>query len=103
MLQAYFGSKNIKAILTTNILKVITGHQRASRRHLKKKYHESLSHKQECDILSIWENHRARRLYPSYFSEGSSSPPDGRKEGEAKKEIAATIHTSDGLPLHKQR
>ena len=27
-------------------------------------------------------NHRARRLYPSYFSEGSSSPPDERKEGD---------------------
>ena len=28
-------------------------------------------------------NHRARRLYPSYFSEGSSSPPDERKEGDS--------------------
>ena len=36
-----------------------------------------------CVILSIWENHRARRLYPSYFSEGLSSPPDERKEGDA--------------------
>ena len=24
-----------------------------------------------------------RRLYPFYFSEGSSSPPDERKEGDA--------------------
>jgi hypothetical protein len=30
-----------------------------------------LSYREICVILSIWENHRARRLYPSYFSEGS--------------------------------
>ena len=35
-------------------------------------------------ILSIWENHRAKGGFtPLIFSEGSSSPPDERKEGDA--------------------
>ena len=35
-------------------------------------------------ILSIWEIHRAKGGFaPLFFSEGSSSPPDERKEGDA--------------------
>lgn len=41
---------------TTNTLKAITEHCSVSHGHLKKKLHESLSHKKECDILSIWNN-----------------------------------------------
>ena len=36
------------------------------------------------DILSIWENHRAKGGFtPLVFAEGSSSPSDERKEGDA--------------------
>ncbi len=35
-------------------------------------------------ILPIWEIHRAKGGFaPLIFSEGSSSPPDERKEGDA--------------------
>ena len=37
-----------------------------------------------CAILRTWENHRAKGGFtPLVFSEGSSSPPDERKEGDA--------------------
>ena len=29
-----------------------------------------LSNRKKCVILSIWENHRAKGGYPSFFSEG---------------------------------
>ncbi len=35
------------------------------------KFLKQLPDSRKYVILSIWENHRARRLYPSYFSEGS--------------------------------
>ncbi len=43
-----------------------------------------LPNKGNCVILSIWENHRAKGGFtPLFYSEGSSSPPDERKEGDA--------------------
>lgn len=37
-----------------------------------------------CAILSIRKSHRAKGGFaPPVFAEGSSSPPDGRKEGDA--------------------
>jgi hypothetical protein len=36
-----------------------------------------------CAILRTWENHRAKGGFtPLVLSEGSSSPPDERKEGD---------------------
>ncbi len=38
---------------------------------------------EKCGILSIWENHRVKGGFtPLFYLEGSSSPPDERKEGE---------------------
>ena len=40
--------------------------------------------KESCVILSPMGNHRAKGGFaPLVFSEGSSSPPDERKEGDA--------------------
>lgn len=40
--------------------------------------------KEMCAILRTWENHRAKGGFtPLVLSEGSSSPPDERKEGDA--------------------
>lgn len=37
-----------------------------------------------CAILPTWENHRAKGGFiPLVLSEGSSSPPNERKEGDA--------------------
>ena len=43
-----------------------------------------LSGEGNCVILQIWENHKAKGGFTLLFhSEGSGSPPDERKEGDA--------------------
>ena len=37
----------------------------------------------KCAIVSTWENYRAKGGFtPLFYSEGLSSPPDERKEGD---------------------
>jgi hypothetical protein len=36
-----------------------------------------------CAILHSWETIEPKAALPFFFSEGSSSPPDERKEGDA--------------------
>ncbi|MDE6991138.1 MAG: hypothetical protein K2P42_10835 [Lachnospiraceae bacterium] len=44
----------------------------------------ALSEKEMCDILYSWETIELKAALPLlFFSEGSSSPPDERKEGDA--------------------
>ena len=48
----------------------------------------------EYDILTIWENHRAKGGFtPLVLSEGSSSPPDERKEGDSMVTYSELIQT----------
>jgi hypothetical protein len=53
-----------------------------------------LPDRENCVILSIWENHRAKGGFtPLVFSEGSSSPPDERKEGDSMVTYSDLIQT----------
>ena len=52
-----------------------------------------LSDDEKCDILSMWESHRAKAALPFCFLEGSSSPPDERKEGDAMITYSELIQT----------
>ena len=42
-----------------------------------------MSEKEICAILHSWETIEPKAALPLFFSEGSSSPPDERKEGDA--------------------
>ncbi len=48
----------------------------------------------EYDILTIWENHRAKAALPLFFIRRvQSSPPDERKEGDSMVTYSELIQT----------